>query len=143
MGPRHEHQPGHWHRHQRVAWVAVVDLTTASVVIAVVLQSGERDDVKTLRQVTAANRETLADHSELPRGTGRTVVHRWETAELLGAEGGFVITGEPGSGKPPRPDGVISWWLSVWTRWEDSSTGLPATCRVCTRSCMIWWTSGD
>ncbi|WP_409464810.1 hypothetical protein [Amycolatopsis sp. GA6-003] len=58
-----------------------------------------QDDLAAVREVTAANRSALADHTTLPGTTERLSVERREFQTLFSADQNFVVTGEPGCGK--------------------------------------------
>lgn len=64
-----------------------------------VMASGRVDDVQLLREVTEANLRALADHASLPGSVETITVPRVDLATLIGVDGDFVVTGEPGCGK--------------------------------------------
>lgn len=56
-------------------------------------------DVRRLTEVTQANLEIMSEHERLPVGQTHPMAHRAEVAELVAADGSFVLTGDPGCGK--------------------------------------------
>jgi hypothetical protein len=64
-----------------------------------VVASQRVDDIQLLREVTNSNLRGLADHASLPGPSGEIKVPRVDVATLLGVDGDFVVTGEPGCGK--------------------------------------------
>lgn len=85
---------------ERRAWRRRSDIAAELDAIGAAVGPGRRHtaDVRTLRRVSEANLESLAEHSRLPLGDVVSC-HRPAVDDLAGVEGSFVIVGDPGCGK--------------------------------------------